>query len=347
MAGRPVTRYSTVTMSSEPTNVTVAMRMDAMRSDLIRGLVWFVNYAALDPTAVRSTDLDLKGTAMLPHDVELFAHRWLGFSRSIDIEHDGVGRPVDVVESFFNSPAIASPSFPVNSHPMRLDVSRSEEAMTGLRDGTLNSVSLDALTFNRVVRLPVATSRSAPAEEKLPVPTMLSDWASELAHDGYDGVVNVVEVSKGLYVATRSGGRSPVAVSIDGSSIEVLPGSGAWAEIGMVLAQSPTLTMRSVSKLCVDFRPWSEDEVNVIMGLIGLNPAGTVDRLGPLEEEFFAALDTSTLRGFLPHHTVGPGGVLMNSPAAVRRALSQLHTVPESMRDGARRHLEQHLAEVS
>ena len=68
----------------------MALKADMMRSDLDKGLIWFVNYAALDPNAVKVADLDLHGAAMLPQDVEKFAHRWLAFSRSVDIEHDGV-----------------------------------------------------------------------------------------------------------------------------------------------------------------------------------------------------------------------------------------------------------------
>ena len=83
--------------------IQIALKADLMRSDLELGLVWFINYSALDPTAVTSKQLDLHGAGMLPVDVEKFAHRWLAFSRCIDINHDGVGRPVHVIESFFNS----------------------------------------------------------------------------------------------------------------------------------------------------------------------------------------------------------------------------------------------------
>jgi hypothetical protein len=221
-----------------PSQVTIQMRSDVQRSDLVKGLVWFVNYAALDPTAVKASDLDLKGTAMLPEDVELFAHRWLAYSRSIDIEHDGVGRPIHVIESFFNSPEVGAAAWPLNSHAVRMDVSASKEAVDGLRNGTLNSVSLDAFTFNRTVRLPVAKTMSAAGPG---IPDSFEDWAKELVQMGYDDVQSVGRVSSGLYIVQRSAGRTPLAVAISEADIDVSPASDPWARIAASVMTSPTL----------------------------------------------------------------------------------------------------------
>jgi hypothetical protein len=178
-----------VSDTTEGTNIQIALKADVMRSDLVRGLVWFVNYAAIDPEAVKSSDLDLHGAAMLPEDVELFAHRWLAFSRSIDINHDGIGRNIQVVESFMNTPEVGAAAWPVNAHAARLDVAGDKEAYDGLRTGALNSVSLDALTFNKVQRLPVADSMKAETTlNEWATPEDLAEWAAEVAKDGYDGV---------------------------------------------------------------------------------------------------------------------------------------------------------------
>lgn len=319
------------------------MRADVVRSDLVRGLVWFVNYAALDPSAVRVEQLDLHNTGMLPADVELFAHRWLGFSRSVDIEHDGVGRPVTPVESFFNSPQIAAAAFPINSHAARLDLSRSQEAMDGFRTGKLNSVSLDALTFNRVVRMPAASGRSAAdsrRSEPVPVPESLSDWALEISQCGYEGVVGVKQLGEGIYLAMRASGM-PLAVAIDGDSIEVEPAAqGAWGRLGAALYESPSLTLASY--VPVDHSRWSQEDEEQMLRWIGLQPGGNLANFGAVEREAFAAVDQARMAGYLPHHTVR-GGALMASREACLAGLANLDSVPEHLREEARAHLQAHL----
>lgn len=213
-----------------------------MRSDLEEGKVWFINYAALDPTAVKVEDLDLHNAGMLPGDVEQFAHLWLAHSRSIDINHDGVGRAVFVLESFFNGPDIASAAWPINSHATRLDISQSEEAMTGMQDGSLNSVSLDAYTFNRVVRLPVAEAKSMLGIREVlkSAPGTLDQWALEMAQRGYPGVLGVTQVRPGLYVAQRSHGM-PLAITFKDGQIEAASGGGAWGQVAVALCESGSM----------------------------------------------------------------------------------------------------------
>lgn len=322
------------------------MKMDALRSDLVRGLIWFVNYAALDPAGVSVDQLDLQGTGMLPVDVELFAHRWLSSFRSVDLNHDGVGRPVAVAESFYNSPTVASPNFPVNSHAIRLDVSRSAEALEGLRSGALNSLSLDALTFNKVVKLPVAgASRgySAGQSKRSAIPESLQDWAREVAQSGYTGVIGVRKVSDGLYLAARDSGM-PLAIHIDEGSVSVEPSTsgGAWAALAAALYDSPTLTTLAAGPP-PDYSPWSQSEVDELMRWIGLRRQAD-PATGELEREVFAVVDEEQ-RGLLPHHTVR-GGELMVSADGVARAMARLGEVPAHLRAAAEAHLKRHMAEV-
>lgn len=341
--------------------IQIAMKADQMRSDLVRGLVWFVNYAAIDPESVTSKDLDLHGAAMLPEDVELFAHRWLSHSRSVDINHDGIGRPVYTAESFFNGPDIASPAWPVNSHAVRLDVRNSKEALDGLKDGTLNSVSLDAYTFNQVVRLPVAEAKAA----GLPVdgwvePSTAAEWAEEIARLGYHGVDEVVQFAPGLFVATRSAGM-PVAIHIDRSAgyIEASAAGGAWAHLGIALCESGTLTHTrklltpvagaggGVIKQPVDFMVWNQETVMDLLAERGIfldQPAD--EAFAEQTDELFAFKDTTTQQSFLPHHTFH-GDQMMVSRDGVIQAMTRLDEVPDHGRDAAREHLLCHLRQLS
>ena len=336
-----------------------------MRSDLVRGLVWFINYAALDPTAVKVQDLDLHGSGMLPDDVEKFSHRWLAFSRSIDIEHDGIGVPVHVVESFFNSSVIAAPAWPINAHAARLDVIGSQRAIDGLRDGSLNSVSLDAYTFNKVVRLPVAQAKAmlGITEKNVVPPTTKEQWALDLAQAGFDGVTAISEISPGVYVAQRTNGL-PVAVSFKNGRLEASAAGGAWAHVGVALCESPTLTRfehtipmpgsagpsGGMTSQPIDFAPWDPEKVLDMMASIGVFMDQPVqENFAELTEDLFAFRETSTMKsvkesGYLPHHTVRGGKMMVNKEAVIS-ALSQLDDVPAHGRESARKHLMRHLAD--
>jgi hypothetical protein len=346
--------------------VTITMRADQMRSDLVRGLVWFVNYAALDPSAVRAEHLDLHNTAMMPEDVEKFAHRWLSASRSVDIEHDGIGRPVHVVESFYNSEDIAAPAFPINSHAARLDVSRSKEAMDGLRSGRLNSVSLDALTFNRVVRLPAAQTRSAFIADG---GWDLAGWARELAQDGWTDVLGVREIGDGLFVASRKSGM-PIAIQVHEDGFESAAAGGAWGRLGMAAFDSPSLVRMDLAggeytgARVIDHTQWDPSVVSGMLAEVGVPIDGNISRVGPLEKEIFAAIERpsgsgalgstpgmhhvpgetpqAAARGFLPHHTVREGR-LMVSRDGVARSLAMVDSLPSHLRESARAHLLAHL----
>jgi len=325
--------------------ISIQMKADLIRSDLNVGLIWFLNYAALDPSAVKSSHLDLHGTGMLPEDVEKFAHRWLSASRSIDIDHDGVGRPIHVVESFFNSADVNASAWPVNSHAVRLDVSRSEEAVKGLREGTLNSVSLDALTFNKVRRLPVSQQRSSPLAE---VPSDVETWAIELARLGFEGITTIHRQGSDLYICQRSHGL-PIAVHIGDEFVDVTPSGGAWGHLAMAMCESGTLTKlpASTSKdgkvidhsskvaFTVDYAP-SPYKID------------TVDALNEafytIEESPFVALVPDG--GLLPHHVLRGGKEMVNIDA-VRKALQNIDLIPTHLREDARKHLIQHLREAT
>lgn len=279
---------------SNPIAIQIAMKADLIRSDLREGLVWFVNYTALDPTAVKSSDLDLHGAAMLPEDVEKFAHRWLTTSRSIDIEHDGVGRPIHVIESFFNSQDVQALSWPLNTHAVRFDISRCPEALNGMREGTLNSVSLDAYTFNKVMRLPVAEVKGMLQRDVFVPPETIQKWAEELATDGYEGVIDVHSVGPDMYVATRKNGL-PLAITVKNGELEASAAGGPWGHIGMALVESPTLTSRSVSLQAGEttkpngsqgeiIGKWSDDLVNQLLSEYGvMTPGARTDALTALQ----------------------------------------------------------------
>ena len=331
--------------------VNIQLKADMVRSDLTQGLVWFLNYAALDPEAVRSDDLDLHGTSMLPRDVEKFAHRWLAFCRSIDIEHDGVGRPVYAIESFFNSAEVNASAWPLNSHAVRLNVSSSKEALDGLRSGSLNSVSLDALTFNRVERLPVdQAQRSAPNAFGEAVPSTASNMALELAQMGYPGVVGVKTGPDGMYIAERSHGL-PLAVHITDEFVEVTSAGGAWGHLAATLCTSGTLAFAAMSDagvpdghipdhggtmFVVDHTPWDPNEVQKLMSTY----------FDMTETSPYAWLRNEVGDGQLVHHVV-KAGVEMVNVNAVRSALRNLDSVPVSARNAARRHLLQHLQDAT
>jgi hypothetical protein len=343
---------------SEQVDIKIALKADVMRSDMVRGLVWFVNYAALDPSAVKAEQLDLHGAAMLPEDVEKFAHRWLAFSRSIDIEHDGVGRPVHVIESFFNGPSIASPAWPINSHALRLDVAQSKEALDGLRSGKLNSVSLDAYTFNKVVRLPVAQAKTALGRtDGWKTPGSAAEWATELVRDGYPGVISVKEVAQGLYIAQRSTGL-PVAVHVTDQDIDVASADGPWARLAALVLETPSLVKRAIGPEVrpvgypgvsqhIDSSSWDASVVMDLLAACGVLIGGSAsENFQRLTQELYAHVDATTQRGFLPHHTLSADGTAAVSVEGVHRALASIDSVPEAHRAEARRHLERHLAEI-
>lgn len=332
------------------TAIKIDLKADFLRSDLEKGLVWFVNYAAIDPTAVRAEDLDLHGAGMLPEHVEMFAHRWLAYSRSVDINHDGIGRPVHVIESFFNSMDVQSAAWPLNSHACRFDVSQSGEAMEGLKKGDLNCVSLDAFTFNKVRRLPAAEAKSV-----LGIPDGRPDSPAELAREvarlGYPGVTGVRRLQSGLYLCERDDAL-PVAVAMADGGVDVTPAAGAWGRVAASLMTSGTLTAAQRAELDVeayvpdhgdesfdvDHAPWDPSEIAKLLSDIGFNMNGN-DPISP-----FAFV--TGLEGKLAHH-VPRGGAMMVSLAGVDDALARLDEVPEAHRESARQHLLAHKREAA
>lgn len=328
------------------TEVRIELKADTLRSDLTRGLVWFVNYAAIDPTAVKAEKLDLHGAAMLPEDVELFAHRWLAYSRSIDIQHDGIGRPIHVVESFVNSKEIASPSWPVDAHAVRLNLSACKEAMDGFAAGRLNCVSLDAFTFNVRKRLPVATAKALSASR----PADALGVAREIAQLGFPGVTGVSDLGGGLVLVQR-GAMPPIAVQVADEEYEVTPGGGAWATLAARLITNGTLTVASTAKagpidaaipdhggmaFQVDFRPWDPAEVEKLLAPTGVDLSGRE----PVSPFAFLRADGT---GEIPHHTIR--GV---SKQALHDGLGLVDKrIPAEHRAAVRLHLMKHLMEAA
>ncbi len=339
-------------MSTEAPNptseVTITLRADELRSDLTRGLVWFVNYAAIDPTAVKAEKLDLHGAAMLPEDVEMFAHRWLAFSRSVDIQHDGVGRNIHVVESFMNSKDVASPAWPVDSHAVRMNLLGCQEAMDGFKAGRLNCVSLDAFTFNVVKRLPAAVGEAKKAAGNTR-PADPNGVALQIAQLGYPDVDGVVDLGGGVMLVTR-GSKPPVAVQVSDEDYEITAGGGAWAHLAARLISNGTLTVASTSKVspidaavpnhgelvfATDFVPWDPTEVAKLLAPIGIDTSRE-----PISPWAFVRADGS---GEIPHHTIR--GVSLQ---AVMDGLSRIDTVvPAAHRTAARLHLMKHAIECT
>lgn len=333
-------------MTEQRHKITISMRADLARSDLTRGLVWFVNYAAIDPSAVRAEDLDLHGAAMLPDDVEKLAHRWLRFSRSVDIEHDGIGRPVHPVESFFNSADVASNAWPVGAHVVRFDCADSSEAMEGLRAGTLNCVSFDAFTFNRVRRLPVAEARKSIGP--IVPPKDVASIIEEVARMGYSGIDGAVEIAHGLYLIKRSSGLH-LGVSIRDGAVEAAAAGGAWQHISAHLIESGSLvseTMRDFfpphsgqKVLPIDTRVWDREKVDSELASRGIIMGSN------LFSQMFAYVDPHGA-GTLEHHVLLEDGSMAVSPEMVRAALQRVDDLPQGRREGARKHLLGHLEDI-
>lgn len=281
---------------------------------------------------------------MLPEDVEKFAHRWLAFSRSIDIQHDGIGRPIHVVESFVNSKDVGSQAWPIDAHAVRLDLSRSKEAMDGFSAGRLNCVSLDAFTFNVKRRLPVATTKSVGVK-----PTDALGVAREIAQLGFPGVTGVSDLGGGLMLVQR-GAMMPIAVQVSEEDYEINAAGGAWATLAARLMTSGTLTVASTSKMGpidavipdhggmtfqADHRPWNSAEVEKLLASIGVDTSGR----DPVSPFAFLRADGT---GEIPHHTIR--GV---SPQAVRAGLADVdRLVPPEHRLAVRAHLLKHLQET-
>lgn len=298
---------------------------DMLRSDVRKGHVWFLNYAALDPNAVTAASLDLHGSGMLAEDVETFAHRWLAYSRSVDIQHDGIGRPIHVIESFFNSPDIASPAWPVNSHALRLDMSSCKEAMEGFAAGRLNSVSLDAFTFDVVRRLPVAAATTKSAGP----PPDAATIAVQVAELGYTGVTGAFDLGGGLFLVSR--GESPaVAVEVSSEEYEVTAGGGAWATLAARLISNGTLGH-------VGAMPSMEGAVPTHVTMMCADHRADASLLTTRESHAYIGPDG---RGVIPHHT--PFGVSMK---AVYEGLVNIDKlVPEPHRQAVRAHLVSHMS---
>ena len=323
------------------TEIRIEMKADMMRSDLVQGLAWFVNYAAIDPAAVKAEKLDLHGSAMLPEDLTTFAHRWLAFSRSIDIQHDGVGRPIFVVESFMNSKDISSPSWPLNSHAVRFNLSRCTEAMEGFAAGRLNCVSLDAFTFDVKKKLPAAALKSAQVER----PTDPIGIAREIAQLGFPGVTGVSDLGGGLMLVQR-GAMPPIAVEVSGDEYEITPAGGAWTTLAARLITNGTLAVASTTKespiegavpshgdlvFSTDFTPWNPDEVLKLFAPMGVDLTGR----DPASPFAFLRADGA---GEIPHHTIR--GV---SKQAVIDGFSKIRNLPSAFQAEARLHLMKHL----
>lgn len=103
---------------------------------------------ALDP-------VDTHGEAMLQDDVVALAHRFVTQSSKMDVMHDRVARgSVAVVETFVNTPEIASPHFWPGAWVVVLKVDPGTPEWDDLEAGKLDAVSFQGV----VTKVPVTVT---------------------------------------------------------------------------------------------------------------------------------------------------------------------------------------------
>lgn len=119
--------------------------------------------AAADPVlASKALDpIDAHGEAMLPEDLQGFAHSFLDESRQIDVMHsfERVGT-VKVAQSFVNTPEIGSSKFYPGAWVLALQVAPGSEVWKAVDEG-----KLDALSFATTVRK-VRITAAKPAQQE-------------------------------------------------------------------------------------------------------------------------------------------------------------------------------------
>lgn len=103
--------------------------------------------------------VDSHGEAMLPEEVQALAHAFIGQSRKCDVQHDRVARSsLAVVETFVNTPEIASPNFLPGAWVTVLKVAPGTPEWTDVENGTLDAVSFQGM----VIKTPIT---AAPVKE--------------------------------------------------------------------------------------------------------------------------------------------------------------------------------------
>lgn len=104
--------------------------------------------------------IDAHGEAMPADDLLVFAHGWLDGPRKMDVLHDEVvSKAIMVVESFVNTPEIASPHFYPGAWVLCLQLAPGSPEWAGVDSGALDSLSFQTtVTKRRIVASLGATS---------------------------------------------------------------------------------------------------------------------------------------------------------------------------------------------
>lgn len=103
--------------------------------------------ATADPAlAAKALDpIDAHGEAMLLEDLALLAHTFLVESRKIDVMHDEAARSsVRVVESFVNTPEVASPNYYPGAWVVVLKIDPGSPEWAEVEKGAIDAVSFQA-----------------------------------------------------------------------------------------------------------------------------------------------------------------------------------------------------------
>ena len=99
--------------------------------------------------------LDSQGEAMLPTDLMQLAHGFISDSRKVDVMHDQNARDgAEVVQTFVNTPEIASPNFYPGAWVVVIKLEPGSEEWAKVEAGELDAVSFQAL----VAKIPVLIS---------------------------------------------------------------------------------------------------------------------------------------------------------------------------------------------
>lgn len=113
-----------------------------------------VKAAAAEPELARKAldPIDTHGEAMLPGDLLELAHGFLTRSSKMDVGHDEQARTsIAVVESFVNTPEIASPHFFPGAWVVVVKVEPGSDEWAAIEAGELDAVSFQAT----VLKVPV------------------------------------------------------------------------------------------------------------------------------------------------------------------------------------------------
>lgn len=154
------------------------VRVRKAAGELVEGVVWVEVYLPFDAAAFQAFSalmatkgsaveaakadpalaskalepIDAHGEAMLPSDLEALAFGFLTSSRKIDVMHDQNARAsVAVVQSFVNTPEIASPNFYPGAWVVALKMAPGSPEFEAAVAGGIDAVSFQTTVVKRPV----------------------------------------------------------------------------------------------------------------------------------------------------------------------------------------------------